>query len=380
MRLLKRFFILGLAMPLTLAPMAPGGTFLKQRQRGGNVKSRTFTWLTVVTSACLALVLLAAGLAYATFPGQNGRISFARFLPDTNSFSIFSVRPDGFGEQQLTFDAPNHASLVSDWSPDGSHIAFDSDRFSNNVDDLVDIFTMNADGSGCCVQLTTHAGFNGEPEYSRDGNTIVFESNRGLGSAGEGIYLMNASDGTIVRRVTVTPAAFFDAFPHFSPTGTRIVFTRSLNSCRPNRGGTGPRGCLAAVFLVNADGSGLTRITPWGHDTGATDWSPDGSKLVLQSRLETPLGSKTDVLVVNVDGSNLVDLTNNPPLTGGPCSISERATFSPDGTRLIFGHTECNGRPTLWIMNADGSGKQDTGIPLGIFNVEGFADWGTNQN
>src|SRR5437762_3190460 len=120
--------------------------------------------------ACLALVLLAVGLAYATFPGTNGRISFARFFPDTNSLSIFS-----------------------DWSPDGSRIAFDSDRFNNGTDDIVDIFTMKADGSDI-IQLTSHAGFNGEPEYSRDGNTIVFESDRGTGQ--EGIYLMNASDGT----------------------------------------------------------------------------------------------------------------------------------------------------------------------------------------
>jgi TolB protein len=332
----------------------------------------------VPVSACLALVLLAAGLAYATFPGQNGRISFARFFPETNSLSIFSIRPDGTDERQLTFDAVNHASASSDWSPDGSRIAFDSDRFSNNADDFVDIFTMNADGSGCCVQLTTHAGFNGEPEYSRDGNTIVFESDRGLGSAGEGIYLMSASDGTIVRRITATPAGFFDAFPHFSPAGNQLVFTRA-NGCRPNRG-IGAGGCLAAVFLVNADGSGLTRITPWGRDIAATDWSPDGSKLVLQSRLDTIHGSKTDVFIVNVDGSNLVDLTNNPPLTTVPCSISKRATFSPDGTRLVFGHADCTGHPTLWIMNADGSGKQDTGIPLGLGNQEGFADWGNNQS
>ena len=80
--------------------------------------------------ACLALVLLAVGLAYATFPGTNGRISFARFSPETNSFSIFSIRPDGTDELQLTFDAVDHASIVSDWSPDGSRIAFDSDRGS----------------------------------------------------------------------------------------------------------------------------------------------------------------------------------------------------------------------------------------------------------
>ncbi len=327
--------------------------------------------------ACLALVLAAAGPALTTFPGLNGRISFARVFRNTNSISIFTVRPDGSGEQQLTFDAPNHASMFSDWSPDGSRIAFDSDQNSNGTDDFVDIFTMKADGSDV-VPLTSHAGFNGEPEYSPDGNTIAFESDRGLGSAGEGIYLMNASNGTHVRRITVAPAGFFDVSPHFSPAGNRIVFTRA-NFCRPNRGTNGAGGCLAAVFLVNLDGSGLSRITPWGHDTLATDWSPDGSKLVLQSRLDTILGSKTDVLIVGVDGSNLVNLTNNPPLTTVPCSISADATFSPDGTKLIFGHTNCTGHPTLWMMNPDGSGKQDTGIPLGPGNVDGFADWGTNQ-
>jgi hypothetical protein len=53
----------------------------------------------------LALVLLVAGLTYATFPGQNGRISFARFFPETNSHSIFSICPGGADERQLTFDA-----------------------------------------------------------------------------------------------------------------------------------------------------------------------------------------------------------------------------------------------------------------------------------
>jgi Tol biopolymer transport system component len=333
----------------------------------------------LILSLGIFLLLLESGSrSNATSPGTNGRISFARFFPVTNSFSIFSIRPDGTGEQQLTFDAANHASIVSDWSPDGSRIAFDSDRFSNTTDDFLDIFTMNADGSSCCVQLTTHVGFNGEPEYSPDGNTIVFESDRGV-SGGEGIYLMNASNGMNVRRLTATPAGSVDVFPHFSPAGNQIVFTRA-HFCRPNRGTNGVGGCLAAAFLVNLDGSGLTPITPWGHDTLATDWSSDGSKLALQSPFFTNLGRKTNVLIVDVDGSNPVNLTNNPPLNAAPfpCSISAGATFSPDSTKLVFGHTDCSGHPTLWIMNADGSGKQDTGIQLGPSNFTGFADWGTN--
>ena len=93
-------------------------------------------------------------------------------------------------------------SLFSDWSPDGLRIAIDSDRFNNGTDDVVDIFTMKADGSDF-VRLTSHAGFNGEPDYSPDGARIAFESDRGVGFPLQGIYLTNASDGSNVQRQRV---------------------------------------------------------------------------------------------------------------------------------------------------------------------------------
>jgi TolB protein len=241
---------------------------------------------------------------------------------------------------------------------------------------------MEADGSDV-VQLTSNAGFNGEPVYSPDGKTIAFESDRGQGPAGEGIYVMNASDGTNVRRITAAPFGFFHAFPHFSPAGNRIVFT-GANNCLPRHGHVGVAGCLATVFLVNIDGSGLTQITPGGRDMSATDWSPDGAKLILESRFDALRGSEADVLLINVDGSNLVNLTNNSPISGAPCSGSDNAKFSPDGTMLVFAQFDCINQPKLWIMNADGSGKHDTEIVVGgnVFEPGGvgFPDWGTNQN
>ena len=138
-------------------------------------------------AAIVVYMVTSAGPAYATFPGTNGRITFTRFVPATNGNEIFSIRADGSDEQQLTFDPPDHTSLFSDWSPDGSRIAFDSDRFNNGTDDIVDIFTMKADGSDM-IQLTSHAGFNGEPEYSPDGMRIAFESDRGVGFPLQGIY------------------------------------------------------------------------------------------------------------------------------------------------------------------------------------------------
>jgi Tol biopolymer transport system component len=243
----------------------------------------------------------------------NGRISFARVVPATNDEEIFSIRADGSDEQQLTFDPPGHNSLFSDWSPDGSRITFDSDRFNNGTDDAVDIFTMKADGSDI-VQLTSDAGFNGEPEYSPDGMKIAFESDRGGGFPLQGIYVMNASDGSNVHQVTSSLSGEFDAIPHFAPDGTRIAFT-GARGCRFKGNGRfqRPKGCLAAVYVVNIDGSGLTRITPWGFDTGVNDWSPDGTKIAFNTGFDAHPGSTIDIYVVNPDGKHLTNLTNNPP-------------------------------------------------------------------
>src|SRR6266849_1352928 len=278
------------------------------------------------TLAALLMYLVAtAGPAYATFPGANGRISFTRFVPATNGFEIFSIRADGSDEQQLTFDPPDHTSLFSDWSPDGSRITFDSDRFNNGTDDIVDIFTMKADGSDI-VQLTSHAGFNGEPEYSPDGMKIAFESDRGVGFPLNGIYVMNASDGSNVHRVTFPLSGEADVIPHFAPDGTRIAFTRA-------------RGC---IFKGNG-------------------------------RFQRAKGCLAAIYVVNPDGKHLTNLTNNPPLSAHcPLVVSFGAKWSPDGSKIVLTEDTCNGGG-LSIMNADGSGRHAL-----TTNFEQISDWGTN--
>ncbi len=328
------------------------------------------------TLAALLMYLVAtAGPAYATFPGANGRISFTRFVPATNGFEIFSIRADGSDEQQLTFDPPDHTSLFSDWSPDGSRITFDSDRFNNGTDDIVDIFTMKADGSDI-VQLTSHAGFNGEPEYSPDGMKIAFESDRGVGFPLNGIYVMNASDGSNVHRVTFPLSGEADVIPHFAPDGTRIAFTRARGCIFKGNGRfQRPKGCLAAVYVVNVDGSGLTRITPWGFDTGVNDWSPDGTKIAFNTGFDAHPGSTIDIYVVNPDGKHLTNLTNNPPLSAHcPLVVSFGAKWSPDGSKIVLTEDTCNGGG-LSIMNADGSGRHAL-----TTNFEQISDWGTNQD
>ena len=146
---------------------------------------------------------------------------------------MWTANPDLTAEQQLTHGNANSGWPA--WAPDASRIAFDSDRSDPDPTDHVfvnDVFTMRPDGSDV-RKLTDSVGFSGDPAYSPDGSLIAFDANRGSqwrsGMAAAlpdlSIFVINA-DGTGMRRVTTPPAGTSDTEPRFSPDGTKLVFTR----------------------------------------------------------------------------------------------------------------------------------------------------------
>ena len=76
---------------------------------------------------------------------------------------------------------------------DGSKIAFSSTRDGN-----LEIYLMNADGTGQ-TRLTTNAAIDGEPAWSPDGSKLVFSSSR---SGNGDIYRMNADGSGLLRLTT----------------------------------------------------------------------------------------------------------------------------------------------------------------------------------
>jgi len=148
---------------------------------------------------------------------------------------IYVVNADGSGEVRLTTH-PGRDWLPL-WSPDGSKIAFTSDR-----DGPGELFVMNADGSGQTNVTDDPGAADGWPAWSPDGTRIAFQSYR---DGNAEIYAMNA-DGSGVSRLTVNPA--FDAGPSWSPDGTRLAF-------ESDRAGN------LEIYVMNADGSGQTRLT-----------------------------------------------------------------------------------------------------------------------
>jgi TolB protein len=324
----------------------------------------------VASLGVIVLVAIAAAPSTATFSGQNGRISFARAVG--SHVEVFSANPDGSHVRRLTFSKPRGAtSFLSDWSPDGRLIAFDSDR--TDIDGRkhpVQIYLMTADG-GNVVQLTRGGGFHGAPSWSPSGASMAIDSDWGKRSLA-GIWIIPASDpdGVTVeeaRRVTDARAggAKFDSEPQFTPDGTTIVFTRFK----------GFRDSKSAIFRVNVDGTGLERLTNFGLNASDPDVSPDGQWITFDSGDSGLPGSKGDIYRMPLAGGKKRALTDTVPVVeDGPLTVAQNPVFSPNGRRILYTQFR-EGGTDLVVMRVNGSGKRKI---LGGSRFPNKADWGTH--
>ena len=143
------------------------------------------------------------------------------------------------------------------------------------------------------------------------------------------VFLYDAS-GTLVRKLT--DHADFDYQPRWSPDGRRLAYV----SVRENR---------QVIHTMRPDGTELTQLTANGVQNSEPSWSPDGRRIAFRSeRSGTP-----DIYVMNADGSD------QRALTAGVRAVSP--AWSPDGSRILFTATVEN-RANVYVINADGSGQR----------------------
>ena len=219
-------------------------------------------------------------------------------------------------------------------------IVFTSDRGRKNA---LTVWTMNADGSNP-TQLTdiptssTYV-YDVDPKWSPDGMKIAFRS---YGRGGyHSLFVMNA-DGTDLREVVINSSPEIGSF-EWSPDGTKFLFDAGsyveLYSTSPSSDKVRPSGLQANIYIADIDGKNLIRLTNDAEVMNlSASWSPDGKSIAFVSNpAYGPVWS--NIYVMNSDGTNRhVVATGFDP------------SWTPDGSKVLF-----VGAGNLYLVRPDGS-------------------------
>jgi Tol biopolymer transport system component len=347
------------------------------------IRRKTFLNLTAGFAAFLAI---ATGHAKGPEFELVSTIAFTSSRDDpTNSFpilaagEIYLMNEDGTNLRRLT------ENMVGDFfaglSPDGKKIVFDSNRLRLPTEprNTSDLFLMDPDGA-YQTYLTRGSSATWSPDSkniafhaSASGTGLPIKPDPGAATSDSDIFVANIDDllaGVAApQNITNSPDAIDDD-ADWSPDGTKIAFTSHPTSDDPINSSH------AEIYVINPDGTGLTRLTFNNYEERAPSWSPDGSRIVFMASVGTHPGTpgqKFEICVMNADGMNFVQLTDNAVFDGTP-------TFSPDGQKILFHRTMppppmTTERQTqqLWMMNADGTGQMQLTVPPGFNNL---ANWG----
>ena len=180
----------------------------------------------------------------------------------TPFMNVYEANLDGTELTPLTTGPAYHAECA--YSPDGTQIVY-----ASNEDGGMNLYIMQADGSGK-RQLTFDIGcYNGGPFFSPDGNSVVFRADREVPNYMQ-IYMITA-DGEMETQLTDNDAVNWA--PYWHPNGKVIAFTTSLHGHRHYE-----------IYLLNIETGAQKRLTNNETFDGLPVFSPDGTKIMWTSK------------------------------------------------------------------------------------------------
>lgn len=183
--------------------------------------------------------------------------------------------------KRWTLVAQGGLNITPVFSPDGNSLAYSSSHEGN-----AELYRLDTK-TKAVQRLTTHAAGDLSPSWSPSGRELVFTSDR---SGGPQIFLMSA-DGSNVRRLTFE--GDYNAAPVWSPRGNLIAYV-----CRTPKK-------EYKLCVITPDGQKRLQLTTGLGVDDSPSWSPDGRHLVFSSTVE----GKSQIYMIDADGKDLERIT-----------------------------------------------------------------------
>lgn len=244
---------------------------------------------------------------------QNRRM--VAFLTGVSNRSALEVmRVDGSERAQIA-----NGELLSHhrWSPAGERMAF-----LGTQDERKRVMVGFTDGSGSGLLTSIEAEEIGD--WARNGEYVSFVLRD---VDGQGIYVRNP-DGVNELRLTDQP----DYSPRWSPSSRQIAFL-STRDGNPE------------LYVMDADGTNVTRLTNTEGSEYDISWSPRGRRILFVSEQD----GNPEIYSVANDGSDMTRLTYNTVVDNQP-------VWAPSGQKIAF-VSYLDGDAEIFVMDADGSNQ-----------------------
>jgi len=228
-------------------------------------------------------------------------------------------------------DVPNNAGGYPAVSPTGKLIAFYGKYDKRKT---WSIHIADIDGTNMHRLTNLKNVWDYGPAFSLDGKTIVFgrEYTDKNGDIQEEIWQMNA-DGTGQRQII----GLEGGAPEFMSDGRLLFHSKGRFS----------KTVATQISIANIDGSNVIQLTNDDTHNFNPKISPDGTQIAYLSNRD----GNQEVYVMNVDGSNQIRLTKNRIRDGDPA-------WSPDGSKVFFTSQNVFGIYDIYKVNKDGSSTE----------------------
>ncbi len=255
---------------------------------------------------------------------KHYRIAFT-VSPNGDNSNIYTIDPSGTNLVQLTNVISTRSADHPLWSPDGQYI------YSKDfLDEANDIFRMDVDG-GNQVNLTNSAALDRLCDISPDGAQLLVISR--TSQYQNDLFLIDVSS---FADTNLTNSRYQMAdVARFTPDGLKILV--------PVANGT-----VFDMLVLNVDGTQDRVMSNFGSELRRFEISPNGQKLVYESRL-SGVGT-SEVWICDIDGSDRTKVSQS-----GIHGLF--GSWAPDSRKVVYCELVSQDVSDIVVVNSDGSGR-----------------------